>query len=75
MDPKPPPIPVEQEDNILEIPKRDIYLERLDAVIGFIQECTDETGEDPWEYFRMHLEHKLIEGRLLYQVWTDAGYE
>jgi len=75
MDSKPPPIPVEQEDNILEIPKRDIYLERLDAVIEFIQVCTDETGENPWEYFRMHLEHKLIESRLLYQVWIDQEYD
>jgi hypothetical protein len=75
MDSKPPPIPVEPEGNILEIPKRDIYLERLDAVIEFIQVCTDETGENPWEYFRMHLEHKLIESRLLYQVWIDQEYD
>jgi|GEM_PF-4427835 hypothetical protein len=75
MDPKLPPIPEELENNILEIPQRDIYLERLDAVLEFVQECTDETGENPWEYFRMHLEHKLIETRLMYQAWSDQGYE
>ena len=75
MDQKPPPIPEETEDNILEIPARDIYIERLDAVLEYVQGCTDESGENPWEYFRMHLEHKLIESRLLYQVWLDAGYE
>ena len=75
MDPKLPPIPEETEDNILEFPKKDMFLERLDAVIDHVQQCTDESGENPWEYFRMHLEHKLIEARLLYVVWNDSGYE
>ena len=75
MDPKLPPIPEETEDNILEFPKKDMFLERLDAVIYHVQQCTDESGENPWEYFRMHLEHKLIEARLLYVVWNDSGYE
>ena len=64
-----------REDTILEFPKNDIHLERIDSVLEYIQACTDETGENEWEYFRMHLEHKAIELRVLYKVWRDAGYE
>ena len=75
MDQKSPPNSEEKEDNILQFPITDIHIGRLDSVLEYVQSCTDESGENPWEYFRMHLEHKLIETRLLYQVWIDTGYE
>jgi len=64
-----------RENTILEFPKNDIHLERIDSVIEYIQACTDETGENPWEFFRMNLEHKAIELRLLFRTWKDEGYE